>query len=66
MTTIVNTQEMNSALGIGESILFICEGHKEWEGSKDEIMGSTNEKLNSFIFASDLLRKVKEEQTPRL
>ena len=62
MTTIINTHDMNSVLGIGESILFICDGHKEWEGSKDEIMASTNEKLNSFIFASDLLRKVKEEQ----
>lgn len=61
MTTIINTHDMNSVLGIGESILFICDGHKEWEGSKDQIMGSTNERLNSFIFASDLLRKVKEE-----
>ncbi len=64
MTTIINTHDMNSVLGIGESILFICDGHKEWEGSKDQIMASTNEKLNSFIFASDLLRKVKEENTP--
>ena len=62
MTTIINTHDMNSVLGIGESILYICDGHKEWEGSKDEIMKATNEKLNSFIFASDLLRKVKEEQ----
>ena len=62
MTTIINTHDMNSVLGIGESILYICDGHKEWEGSKDQIMASTNEKLNSFIFASDLLRKVKEEQ----
>lgn len=61
MTTIINTHDMNSVLGIGESILFICDGRKEWEGSKDEIMAATNEKLNSFIFASDLLRKVKEE-----
>lgn len=65
MTTIINTHDMNSVLGIGESILYICDGYKEWEGSKDEIMSATNEKLNSFIFASDLLRKVKEEQTPR-
>ena len=62
MTTIINTHDMNSVLGIGQSILFICDGHKEWEGSKDDIMTATNEKLNSFIFASDLLRKVKEEQ----
>ena len=61
MTTIINTHDMNSVLGIGESILFICEGRAEWKGSKDEIMSSTNERLGSFIFASDLLRKVKEE-----
>ena len=65
MTTIINTHDMNSVLGIGESILFSCDGHKEWEGSKDQIMGSTNEKLNSFIFASDLLRKVKEEEAQK-
>ncbi|MCH5168436.1 MAG: ABC transporter ATP-binding protein [Prevotellaceae bacterium] len=63
MTTIINTHDMNSVLGIGESILYICDGHKEWEGSKDDIMTATNERLNSFIFASDLLRKVKREQT---
>ena len=63
MTTIINTHDMNSVLGIGESILFICNGHKEWEGSKDQIMTSTNERLNSFIFASDLLKKVKEEKS---
>ena len=34
--------------------------HKEWEGTKDDIFTSTNERLNNFIFASDLLRKVKE------
>ena len=62
MTTIINTHDMNSVLGIGESIIFICEGRKEWEGSKEDIFKSTNEQLNKFIFASDLLRKVKEEQ----
>lgn len=65
MTTIINTHDMNSVLGIGESILYISDGHKEWEGSKNDIMTATNEKLNSFIFASDLLRKVKEEQTAK-
>ena len=51
---------MNSVIGIGENILYIYEGRKEWQGNKDEIMNSTNERLNSFIFASDLFRKVKE------
>ena len=60
MTTIINTHDMNSVMGIGENILFIYKGQKEWQGSMDQIMASTNERLNSFIFASDLFRKVKE------
>ncbi|MEG1581169.1 MAG: ATP-binding cassette domain-containing protein [Bacteroidaceae bacterium] len=59
MTTIINTHDMNSVMGIGENILYIYDGNKEWQGHKDQIMASTNEKLNSFIFASELFRKVK-------
>ena len=51
---------MNSVMGIGEHILYIYEGNREWEGTKDEVMSSDNERLNNFIFASDLFRKVKE------
>ena len=47
-------------MGIGEKIIFIHEGTKAWEGTKDEVLTSTNERLNDFIFASDLFRKVKE------
>lgn len=60
MTTIINTHDMNSVMEIGEHILFLYEGKAEWEGTKDEIVSSDNEKLNSFIFASDLFRKVKD------
>lgn len=60
MTTIINTHDMNSVMGIGENICFIYQGHKEWQGYKDEVMTSTNEKLNDLVFASDLFRKVKE------
>lgn len=59
ITTIVNTHDMNSVMGIGETIIFIYKGHKEWEGTKDQVMGATNKRLNDFIFASDLLKKVK-------
>ena len=61
MTTIVNTHDMNSVMGIGDSIIYIYQGHKEWEGTKDEVFNATNQRLNDFIFASDLLKKVKEE-----
>lgn len=64
MTTIINTHDMNSVMGIGEHILYIYEGHREWEGSKDEVMNADNERLNSFIFASDLFRQIKDNQPP--
>ncbi len=60
ITTIINTHDMNSVMGIGEHIVFIYKGHKEWEGTKDDVMSSTNEKLNDLVFASDLFKKVKQ------
>ena len=59
MTTIMNTHDMNSVMGIGESIIFICQGEKAWEGTKDDVMTATDPRLIDFIFASDLLKKVK-------
>ena len=65
MTTIINTHDMNSVMGIGDSIIYIYQGHKEWEGTKDQVFSATNQRLNDFIFASDLLKKVKEEELRR-
>lgn len=59
MTTIVNTHDMNSVMGIGDNIMFINKGHQEWNGSKTEIMNSQNKQLNDFVFASDLFKKIK-------
>lgn len=60
ITTIVNTHDMNSVMGIGDNILFIYEGHKHWEGTKDDIMDTGNEQLDNFIFASKLFQKIKK------
>ena len=60
MTTITNTHDMNSVMGIGENIVFIYKGRKEWQGNKDEVVTSTNKKLNELVFASELFKKVKE------
>ena len=65
MTTIINTHDMNSVMGIGESILYIYQGHKEWEGTKDGVFNATNERLNNFFFDSDLLQKVKKEENSK-
>ncbi len=61
ITTIINTHDMNSVLGIGENIIFLADGREEWRGNKDEVLTSKNQKLSDFIFASDLLKKVKEK-----
>ena len=66
MTTIINTHDMNSVMGIGESIIFIHEGSLEWRGTSSEVISSTNKKLNDFIFASDLFKKVKEVEEHEL
>lgn len=66
ITTIVNTHDMNSVMGIGESINFICKGRVEWQGSNQEIMDAENRQLEDFIFASDILRQVKEAHTSAL
>ena len=60
MTTIINTHDMNSVMGIVENIIFIYEGNKEWQGDSSQVMGSTNQKLTDFIFASDLLKNMRQ------
>ena len=59
MTTIINTHDMNSVMGIGENILYIYEGQKEWQGVSGDIMESNNKRLTDFIFASDLLKEMR-------
>ena len=61
MTTVINTHDMNSVFEIGEKVLFIHEGHKEWEGSNEEIMYTNNKALNEFLFSSKLNRMVREK-----
>lgn len=60
ITTVINTHDMNSVLGIGENIIFINKGHRAWVGDKDKIWASSNEALNDFVFATDLFQEVKE------
>ncbi len=60
ITTIINTHDMNSVMEIGDNIIFIHEGRKEWQGNKSEIFDCENKNLNDFVFASDLYKKVRE------
>ncbi|MBL0145456.1 MAG: ATP-binding cassette domain-containing protein [Chitinophagaceae bacterium] len=60
MTTVINTHDMNSVMEIGENILYMYQGRKEWTGNNKEIIFSKNERLNSFIFASEFLQDAKD------
>jgi phospholipid/cholesterol/gamma-HCH transport system ATP-binding protein len=59
ITTIVNTHDMNSVMEIGDHIVFLSQGLKCWEGTKEEVLTSQNKELDDFIFASEFLKKLK-------
>lgn len=60
MTTVINTHDMNSVMEIGENILYMYQGQKEWSGNKNDIIFSKNQRLNEFIFASEFLQDAKD------
>jgi phospholipid/cholesterol/gamma-HCH transport system ATP-binding protein len=60
ITTIINTHDMNSVMEIGEKIVFLQNGHKAWEGSKEAIFNTDNEAVTNFVYSSDLFKKVRE------
>ena len=57
--TVINSHDMNSIMEIGDNIVFLKGGKKEWQGSRYEIMTCDNEALNDFVFASELFKKIK-------
>lgn len=59
MTTIINTHDMNSVMEIGDNILYMVLGKKEWSGNSEAIIFSENKLLNEFIFASQFLQDAK-------
>jgi phospholipid/cholesterol/gamma-HCH transport system ATP-binding protein len=60
ITTVVNTHDMNSVMEIGDHIIYMYQGLKEWEGSNREIIFNKSQKLNDFIFASEFLQDAKD------
>ena len=60
ITTIINTHDMNSVMEIGEQIIFLKNGYKEWEGSKDTIFKTDNEAVTDFVYSSELFKRVRQ------
>jgi phospholipid/cholesterol/gamma-HCH transport system ATP-binding protein len=60
ITTVINSHDMNSVMEIGEKIVFLKDGLKEWEGSKDTIFKTDNEAVTNFVYSSELFKKVRK------
>ncbi|GLB53289.1 phosphonate ABC transporter ATP-binding protein [Neptunitalea chrysea] len=60
ITTVINTHDMNSVMEIGEKIVFLSKGLKEWEGSNKEIFKTDNEAVTDFVYSSELFKKVRQ------
>ncbi len=60
ITTIINTHDMNSVMEIGEKIIFLKDGFKEWEGTNKEIFKTDNEAVTNFVYSSELFKKVRQ------
>lgn len=65
ITTVINTHDMNSVMEIGDNICFIHQGMLEWKGNKSEVLESTNQELQSFIFASPFLQRLRDRALGR-
>ena len=60
MTTVINTHDMNSVMEIGEKIVFLKEGLKAWEGTKEDVFKTNNEAVTDFVYSSELFKKVRK------
>ena len=60
MITIVNSHDMNSVMEIGEKIVFLKNGQKEWEGTNKQMVVTDNEAIVNFVYSSNLFKKVRE------
>ncbi len=60
ITTVINSHDMNSVMEIGEKIVFLENGIKNWEGTNKEIFSTKNKSITDFVYSSELLKKVKK------
>jgi phospholipid/cholesterol/gamma-HCH transport system ATP-binding protein len=58
--TIINTHDMNSVMEIGDNIVLLFQGELAWRGHKDDVLGSDNDVLQDFIFASPFLQRLRK------
>ena len=60
ITTVINSHDMNSVMEIGQKIVFLKNGHKEWEGTNQDIFKTDNKAVTDFVYSSNLMKKVRK------
>lgn len=60
ITTVINSHDMNSVMEIGEKIVFLKDGIKEWEGTNKDIFKTDNKAVTDFVYSSELFKKVRQ------
>jgi len=60
IVTVINSHDMNSVMEIGDKIIFLKDGEKAWEGTKEDIFRTDNEAVVNFVYSSNLYKKVRE------
>jgi phospholipid/cholesterol/gamma-HCH transport system ATP-binding protein len=59
-TTVVVTHDMNSVMGIGDHVMFLYQGKKVWEGTRNDILFTQEKSLQEFLFSSQLVCEMKK------
>lgn len=59
-TTVVVTHDMNSVMEVADKIIFIHNGQKWWQGTKEELIRTDNTELQDFVYASKFMKRLRE------
>ena len=60
-TTIINTHDMNSVMTIGEKIVYLRKGIKEWEGNMNILINAESQHLIDFVYSSELFKQLRDQ-----
>jgi phospholipid/cholesterol/gamma-HCH transport system ATP-binding protein len=60
IVTVINSHDMNSVMEIGDKIIFLEDGLKKWEGSKNNIFKTDNKAVTDFVYSSTLYKKIRD------
>lgn len=60
ITTVVISHDMNSVMEISDTITFIHNGERWWQGNRDDIMSTDNKEVVNFVYASNFMKTLRK------